>query len=200
MLRHLLNKIINFLVDQALLSWVSHCLQTKYPNRYTGHLTIFPYIPYIRLIFPYISRLIFIEGNFDLPTSDQKPSCPTPSPYTKNKLFKIKLYFQRSFVSCPPVKCHFLTFRPHDLQFTAAAWGSHPGIQTLPFHLFLHVGMLSPRNLARSSLFRETFYGQYLFFFPNSPLLPLGAFFLALSLFCHTVPLFVCLSHLASSR
>ena len=83
--RHLLNKIINLLVDQALLSWVSHCLQTKYPNRYTGHLTIFPDIPYIRLISPCISRLIFIEGNFDLPTSDQKPSCPIPSPYTKNK-------------------------------------------------------------------------------------------------------------------
>lgn len=171
MLRHLLNKIINFLVDQALLSWVSRCLQTKYPNRYTGHLTKFPYIPYIRLVFPYISRLIFIEGNFDLPTSDQKPSCPTPIPYTKNKLFKIKLYFPRSFVSYPPVKFHFLMFYPHDLQFTAPAGGSHPGIQPRPFHLFLLVEMLSPKNLARSSLFHDTFYGQYIYIFQIVPYL-----------------------------
>lgn len=171
MLRHLLNKTINFLVDQALLSWVSRCLQTKYPNRYTGHLTKFPYIPYIRLVFPYISRLIFIEGNFDLPTSDQKPSCPTPSPYPKNKLFKIELYFPRSFVSYPPMKFHFLMFCPHDLQFTAHAGGSHPGIQPLPFHLFLLVEMLSPKNLARSSLFHDTFYGQYIYFFQIVPYL-----------------------------
>ena len=73
--RHPLNEIINVPVDQALLSWVFCCLQTKHPNRYTEHLPIYT-----------VSRLIFIEDNFDHATPDQKPSFPPPPQFHTLKI------------------------------------------------------------------------------------------------------------------
>lgn len=190
MLRASLNKIINFCwsssVELGFLLLADQVSQQTHRTSY--YISIYSVYQvnlsvYFQVNLLYSAILIF-------PHLIKNLHAPPQVHTLKIKLFKIKLLWDQIVLSS--VKFHFLMVCPHDLQFTVAAWAPILGSSHFPSIYLLLKCCLQGTSLILS--FHDTFYGQYLFFFPNSPLLPLGAFVLALSLFCHMVPLFVCLS------